>query len=43
MELFEDDSGIKDGTDADNELVTFKGGHMSECETSLLLSPSLLI
>lgn len=38
MVVFKDDSGIKDATDADNEPVTFGGGHMSECVASLPLS-----
>jgi hypothetical protein len=37
--MFKDDSGIKDGTDADNgPVVIFGGGHMSECAASLPLS-----
>lgn len=38
MVVFKDDSGIEDGTEAENGPVTFGGGHMSECAASLLLS-----
>lgn len=40
MALFKDDSGIKDGTDADDGLEAFGGGRMSKYAASLSLSPS---
>ena len=41
--MFKDESGIKDGTDADNGTVTIGGGCMSESAASLSLFSLSLI